>query len=418
MSEKETYPYKLLKRLAFPRFGGTEAELRAARLLQEEIAALGGKSELEAFEVPAYEIERASITVTAPFTRDIDCVAWGFSGQLPEGGVELSLRYIEMNSPIAFRGAEDLSSAAVLVNRLDEDMYQALVERRAAAILEISSDKWYQSEADLLPSELRPHHLKWGAIPTFTIRSHDATAMLRDGAETVRLELRQRSFTATSHNVAAVIGGIEPGDEWVAVTAHYDSVSITPGAWDNGSGAAVVMGLYRHFLQAPPRRTLRFLWCGSEEQGLLGSQAYVAQHKEWMPTCRMCFNYDSCGSVLGENCIDFVGPEELGSLICALCDQADFPTSVDAYIDGSDSAPFAHRGVPVVCPGRGHWASLEMHTSHDALDTVSPQKLREMVDFSVELIGRLVNAPDFPVAREIPADDADRLEKRFGPAEP
>lgn len=417
MKKTDTYAYDLLKRLAFPRFGGTEAELRAAHLLQEEIAALGGESELEPFEVPAYEIEKAAVTVTAPFTRTVDCVAWGFSGSLPEGGAELELRYIEMNSPVAFRGAEDLSGAAVLVNRLDGEMYRALAERRAAAILEIASDKWYQADADLMPTELRPHYLKWGAIPTFTIRSYDATAMLRHGAETVRLELRQHSFTAVSHNVVAVVGGTEPINEWVAVTAHYDSMAITPGAWDNGSGAAAVMGLYRHFLQNPPRRTMRFIWCGSEEQGLLGSQDYVARNKALMPACRMCFNYDSCGSVLGENCIDFVGGEELGDLLRVLCGQAGFPSSVDAYVDGSDSAPFAHAGVPAVCPGRGHWTSLEMHTSHDILDTISPGKLWEMVEFSTLLIGHFVNAPEFPVARAVPAEDAARLEERFGPAE-
>lgn len=418
MKETDTYAYDLLKRLAFPRFGGTEHELRAARILREEIAALGGKSGLESFEIPAYEIRKAGVTVTAPFPRGIDCMPWGFSGQLPEGGVELPLKYIEMNSPLAFRGMEDLSGAAVLVNRLDEEMYRELVKRRAAAILEISYDKWYLADADLIPTKMRPYHLKWGTVPTFTIRSHDATAMMRDGATTVKLELRQRSFTATSRNVVAVIEGTDPTGEWVAVTAHYDSMSITPGAWDNGSGTVVVMQLYRHFLKNPPRRTMRFIWCGSEEQGLLGSQAYVTQNKTLMPTCRMCFNYDSCGSALGENNIDFVGPEGLETQICQICDRAGFPSLVDAYIDSSDSAPFAHRGVPVVCPGRCHWQSQEGHTGRDTLDTISPQKLREMGEFSAELIGHFVNAPEFPVAREIPAGDMERLVERFGPVEP
>lgn len=418
MKKADTYAYDLLKRLAFPRFGGTEHELRAARLLQEEIAALGGQSELEPFEIPAYEIRKASVTVTAPIPRTIGCVPWGFSGQLPEGGVELPLKYIEMNSPLAFRGLEDLSGTAVLVNSLDEEMYRELVERHAAAIFEISYDKWYLADADLTPTEMRPRYLKWGTVPTFTVRSHDATAMMREGAATVRLELRQRSYTATSHNVVAVIEGTDPAGEWVAVTAHYDSMSITPGAWDNGSGAAVVMQLYRHFLKDPPRRTMRFIWCGSEEQGLLGSQAYVTQNKALMPSCRMCFNYDSCGSAIGENNIDFVGPEELEGLIRQICDQADFPSQVDAYIDSSDSAPFAHRGVPVVCPARCHWRSQEGHTGHDTLDTISPQKLWEMGEFSAGLIGHFVNAPEFPVAREIPAGDMERLVERFGPVEP
>lgn len=418
MNETDGFSYDLLKRLTFPRFGGTEHELRAALLLQEEIAALGRESELEPFDIPAYRIERAAITVTAPFTRSIDCVARGFSGQLPEGGAELPLRYIEMDSPIAFRGLEDLSGTAVLVERLGEKMYRELVERRAAAIITIASNKWYQADADLLPTEMRPNYLKWGALPTFTVRPYDAAAMLRDGAATLRLELRQRSYTATSHNVVAVVEGTEPTDEWVAVTAHYDSTSITPGAWDNGSGTAAVMGLYRHFLNHPPRRNMRFIWCGSEEQGLLGSRAYVKAHQELLPSCRMCFNFDMCGSILGNNEISFIGPEALETMVRQVCDEAGFPANVDAYVDSSDSAPFACAGVPVVCPSRGHWTFQEMHTRHDTLDTISPQKLQEMVAFSTALIGFFVNAPDFPIAREIPADAAATLEKRFGPAVP
>lgn len=415
MNATETYSYDFLKRLAFPRFGGTEHELRAAHLLQKEISSLGGQSELQAFDIPAYQIDRASITVTTPFTRSIDCVAWGFSGQLPEGGAELTLRYIEMNSPVALRGLDDLSGAAVLVNRLDEELYQALLDRRAAAILEISSDKWYQADADLLPTELRPRFSRLGIIPTFTIRAHDATAMLRDGAKTVRLELRQRSLTATSHNVVATIEGTDCSDEWVAVTAHYDSMSITSGAWDNASGAATVMALYRHFLKNPPRRTMRFIWCGSEEQGLLGSKAYTARNAALMSSCRLCFNYDLCGSVLGENAIDLVGPEELETLVKDLCDQAGFPAYVGFYVDGSDSAHFAHHGIPVVCPSRGHWTSLEYHTHHDTMDTISSQKLHEMVEFSAHMISHFVNARSFPIPRTIPADAVAELENRYGP---
>ncbi len=415
MNAAENYAYDFLNRLAFPRFGGTEHELRAARLLQEEIAALGGQSELQPFDIPAYQIERAGVTVTAPFTRSVDCVAWGFSGQFPEGGVELALQYIEMNSPAALRGLDDLSGAAVLVNRLDEELYQALLDRRAAAILEISSDKWYQADADLIPTELRPRFSKLGIIPTFTLRAHDATNLMRDGARTVRLELRQRVLPAPSHTVVATLEGTGHSDEWVAVTAHYDSMATTAGAWDNAGGAATVMALYRHFLQNPPHRTMRFIWCGSEEQGLLGSKAYTAQNAALMPSCRLCFNYDLCGSVLGENAIDLVGPEALETLVKELCDQAGFPAYVGFYVDGSDSAPFAHRGVPAVCPSRGHWTSLEYHTRHDTIDTISPQRLHEMAEFSAHMISRFVNAPDFPISRTIPADAVAELEDRYGP---
>ncbi len=82
------------------------------------------------------------------------------------------------------------------------------------------------------------------------------------------------------YNVIAEIPGSDLKDEIVMLGAHYDSWHGGTGATDNASGSAVMMEAVR-ILQAlgvKPRRTIRIaLWSG-EEQGLLGSRAYVAQH--------------------------------------------------------------------------------------------------------------------------------------------
>ncbi len=415
MKNRETYQYDLLKRLAFNRFGGTEDELRAAELLRDEISALGGEGRLMPFEIPAYEIQRCALTVTAPFIREIDCLAWGHSGQLPEGGVESALRYIELNTPAAFQAQGELSGCAVLVNSLDFDLYRELVKRHAAAIIEISADKWYRTaeSTDLLPLEMRPVYLAAGRVPVFSIRAHDAAAMRKDGAKTVRLELRQTSFTRASHNVLATIRGTENADECVVLTAHYDSVAVGDGAWDNASGAVTLMYLYAHFLEHPPKRTMRFIWCGSEEQGLLGSKAYVEKYEAELASVRMCFNFDMCGTALGDNCVDVAGSEELEELVRRLCGEAGYVAAVNRFVDSSDSASFADKGIPAVCPSRGHWTSTEFHTRYDRIDPISAEKLLEMGEFSAFLIGYFVNAETFPVPREMPEDMRERLDSCF-----
>lgn len=396
----ETYQYELLSRLCFPRFGGTDGELRAARLIQAEIAALGGQSELMPFDIPAYEIDRCAFTAGG---RSIACTAMGHSGQFPEGGITLPFRYPD-------RLSDTLAGCAVMVNSFDLETYQALAKCRAAAVIEIAPGPWYGKQA-LQSWEMRPEYLQYGQIPVFTIRAGDAMALVREGTETVHLELRQRSFTTISRNVLATLEG--SGDTSVLLTAHYDTTSASPGAWDNGSGAVTLLYIYRHFLKYPPKCTMHFVWCGAEEQGLLGSKAYAAACKDRLSSVGLCFNLDSCGTVLGENCIDIAGSETLKALTEEICREAGFPASVVRYVDGSDSAVFANCGIPAVCPGRGHWTSCEAHTRRDTIDTISPRRLHEMGEFSIFYLNRFVNADVFPVERKMPKDMVQQMKDMF-----
>ena len=62
-----TYQYDLVQRMSFVRWGGTDKELEAAKILQGEIEKFGGTSEIEEFEIPAYELEKCSVKVVAPY---------------------------------------------------------------------------------------------------------------------------------------------------------------------------------------------------------------------------------------------------------------------------------------------------------------------------------------------------------------
>lgn len=400
------YPYRLLEKLSFPRFGGTEEELRAARLLCDEITALGGQADLMPFDIPAYAIDRCTMIANG---KNIRCVAMGHSGQLPEGGVEMTLKYVESNTEAAFIAQGDLSGCAVLINAIDPDMYRELVERGAGAVIEIDGGKWFENK-ELVSVEMRPDQLTVGQVPTFTIGVRDAMEIVDAGTEKVFLELRQHSFTNTSHNVLAVLEGTDRAEESIVLTAHYDSTLTSPGACDNGSGAVTLMYIYRYFLQNRPRRTMRFIWCGSEEQGKLGSRAYVASCEAELSGVRLCYNLDSVGTILGENNIDIAGSDALKELTEQLCREWGFAAEVFVFPDNSDSAPFALKGIPAVCPCRIHWTSCDFHTRQDTIDTISARQLHEMGEFSVFYLERLVNADSFPVEREIPEELVRKLD--------
>jgi hypothetical protein len=124
------------------------------------------------------------------------------------------------------------------------------------------------------------------APPTVVMRNEDygrISRLLGDG-RTVELEFEIVNTThpegRTSYNVIAELPGSDRADEVVMVGAHLDSWHAGTGATDNAIGSAVTMEVVRILaaIGATPRRTIRLaLWSG-EEQGLLGSQAYVREH--------------------------------------------------------------------------------------------------------------------------------------------
>ena len=124
------------------------------------------------------------------------------------------------------------------------------------------------------------------AVPTLVMRNEDygrISRLLGDGMD-VQLELNivNRTYPEgkTQYNVIAEIPGTDKAQEVVMLGGHLDSWHAATGATDNAIGCAVMMEAIR-ILQAigvKPRRTIRLaLWSG-EEQGLLGSQAYVKEH--------------------------------------------------------------------------------------------------------------------------------------------
>ncbi|MBD0371143.1 MAG: M20/M25/M40 family metallo-hydrolase [Pyrinomonadaceae bacterium] len=96
----------------------------------------------------------------------------------------------------------------------------------------------------------------------------------------VDLQVEYQDKDLMGYNTVAEIPGTDLKDEVVMIGAHMDSWHSGTGATDNGAGVAVAMEAVRILkaLNLQPRRTIRIaLWSG-EEQGLLGSRAYVAQH--------------------------------------------------------------------------------------------------------------------------------------------
>jgi len=406
--------YSIVEKLSFVRYGGTEGELRAANIIMDEIKAAGGSGEFMEFEIPAYTIEKYSAKITAPFEKELDVVPFGLSGNLPEGGKELKLFYAERGSADDFACADDLSDSAVLLNSFNYDCYKRLCERNAAAFILITGKDYYTYENfELNPRNLRPKLLENGKIPGFIMRANEATEIIREGAERIYLELRQREETAVSRNILATIPGTAETNDSIILTAHYDSVKIGTGSWDNASGSAAILYLYRHFLKNPPRRTLRFVWCGSEEQGLLGSRAYAEKYSDIIGSdIKFCFNFDMCGTALGNRQVSVTGGEDLKQLAAQYCREVGSSADIAVRVHSSDSAPFADRGIPSLGLSRKS-DFAEIHCKHDLLFSLSAAQLEKDGEFAIGFVTRVADSVILPVGLGMPDSMKEQLDNYF-----
>jgi carboxypeptidase Q len=128
-----------------------------------------------------------------------------------------------------------------------------------------------------------------GAVPSVTISGEQYNMIVRYLQQNVPVKLRvnvQAQFYdddgGNAYNVVAELPGTDPvlRDEVVMIGGHLDSWHTGVGATDNADGSTTIMEAMRILkaIGARPRRTIRIALWGGEEQGLLGSKAWVAQH--------------------------------------------------------------------------------------------------------------------------------------------
>ena len=224
-------------------------------------------------------------------------------------------------------------------------------------------------------------------VPTVILRNEDygrIARMLADGiAVTLEFNIQNRTYpdARTQYNVIAEIRGTDKADEVVMLGGHLDSWHGATGATDNAIGCAIMMEAARilQTVGARPRRTIRVALWGGEEQGLLGSQAYVRQHFGSIesPTPEFAkfsayWNVDTgTGLIRGASVF---GPPEGARILAELVKPwEDFKiygatTNNSRNIGGTDSTSFANAGLPGIGTSQDP-IEYNSHTHHVNLDT-------------------------------------------------
>src|SRR5438477_8985763 len=224
-------------------------------------------------------------------------------------------------------------------------------------------------------------------LPTIVMSNEDygrITRILADGTEvTLEFNIVNRVYPEgqTSYNTVAEIPGSDKADEVIMLGGHLDSWHAATGATDNAIGCAIMMEAARILktLGVKPRRTIRVaLWSG-EEEGLLGSQAYVKEHfgsfeapKPGYEKFGGYFNIDSgTGRVRGAGVF---GPPQAANIMRDILKPFKDDGVVGAApsrsrnLGGSDNTSFNQAGLPGIGMGQDP-IEYQSNTWHTNLDT-------------------------------------------------
>ena len=386
---------------AYPRTGGSAEELKTAEYLRGVCAEVGLDAHLEAFEVDMATVHEATLTVDG---REYPCKGYLCAGS---GEVEAPLYYLTDSDKYTLSLCK--GKIVIFDGYLGYWRYRELIENGAVGFISYDGNVNF-ADRDIDHRELRSFVSKGEKLLGVNINAKDAVDIINRDGKLAKITLRQDEYKGSSHNVVADIKG--ETDRQIVFTAHYDSTSLSQGAYDNMSGCVGLVGLAEYFLKNTPRYSLRFIFCGSEERGLLGSKAYCEAHEKELENVDLVINLDMIGCIMGKFIACATCEEALVSYITYLGCELGFQVKAYQDVYSSDSTPFADKGVPAVSFARAAGRDLApIHNSYDTAAVMKTERMIEDIEFIRAFASRMANSTICPVAREIPENVKGKLDE-------
>jgi carboxypeptidase Q len=218
-------------------------------------------------------------------------------------------------------------------------------------------------------------------------------------------------------NTIGRIQGSERPDEYVMMSAHFDSWDGGSGATDNGTGTLVMMEAMRilKLVYPNPKRTILVGHWSGEEQGLIGSRAWTEDHPEVLAGLQALFNQDNgtgrirtvsgAGGLVGiaEHLEAWAAqlPRELSDSI-----QFRAPAAVPGPPGGTDSAVFSCKATPAFGLGALGWNYNQQtwHTNRDTFDKVVFDDLRHNATLTAMLVYLASEDPELISRERLPGE--------------
>jgi hypothetical protein len=335
------------------------------------------------------------LELSGPVQFPVSLVSEGLSPATPPDGLEGRLIDVGDGTEAEFaRAGSTLKGAILIVHAKVSYTWQDLfaeymqpppiidraMKAGAAAILWTS-----QRERKLLYRHTNSLDGKIEPIPQAVVAREDALRLERaaaayPGKVRVRLIMPNRiGGPVDQFNVVGEIRGYEKPDEIVVLGAHLDSWELGTGALDNGCNAAMVIEAARAIKASGllPRRTIRFILFSGEEQGLLGSWAYVQAHRAEMDKYRAAVVFDmGIGRVTGYS---LGGRRDIEPAVRDILRPfAGWGVDNHTYDAeaGTDHLDFQLEGVPTLVANQE--VANYLHNYHAASDTFDKVDIREL----------------------------------------
>jgi carboxypeptidase Q len=381
-----------------PRIAGSPAEARARAWSVAKLKRLGfANVRIEEFPVTYFARGAESAEILAPFPQPLAVTALGGSGFTPSGGI--SGEVVGFDSVDALELAPDSAVRGKIVfvdHRMaptqDGSGYgqfgaprrsgPSIASRKGAIAIVVRS---IGTDNNRTPHTGSMNFAEGvSPIPAGALSIPDAQqlerALKRGKPVFLRLALEGTRTPSTSGNVIAEVPGRDPALPAVLVACHLDSWDLGTGAVDDGAGCAIVAAAAKRIMDAGrPLRTIRIVWFGSEEVGLVGGFAYAERHKgePLYAVAESDFGADRIWKVdskLGKD-----REPEARQLAAALAPLG-IVTGVFDDAQGSDITPLLLAGAPGVTLNQDGSRYFDLHhTSNDTLDKIDREQLRQNV---------------------------------------
>lgn len=396
----------LLKKIAFERVAGSKEEYKAAMIIKQEIEKIGLTAQIEPFEIEFPEEVSATFQVLEPVVREFEVTGVGLAGVTEN----LTGEFLYIDDLDSINLAQAKSKIVLFNGGLTFKNYKKIVEAGAIGFVTFNGSV-YDESIDIDERYLRPKLQELGKLPGVNMTIHDAEQLVRMNPTKVKLAVSGKVATRTSHNVVVTVPG-EIEEEVICFSGHYDSVRHSKGVYDNATGVLAILDFLKYFSHKKPKRTLKFLWCGTEERGLVGSTAYVAAHKETIDQYKLNINIDMLGVVLGKDIACVTGEEAVTHYIDFVAKEQGFGIQTSTGVYPSDSTPFADAGVPAITFARGAApGGATIHSKKDVIDFISVESFNKTVDFVLSFANRIIESEVFPIPTTMPEKMKDELDK-------
>ncbi|WP_109210026.1 MULTISPECIES: M20/M25/M40 family metallo-hydrolase [Microbacterium] len=331
-----------------------------------QLEAAGYTPEVQEFEFPYFEenseLIRVAGGVTTEFVDGEDFLRNRFDSGSPEGSATGSLVLVDLASP-------DNTSGCTVADFGDLPDDSVVLVQRGGCGFAVKALNAQQAGAEGViirnnPGDDTLINMIGDAtgltIPAVFVTHSVGVDLASTPGATVTVTVDYEQDTRLAWNVLAETGSGND-DNTVMAGAHLDSVQDGAGINDNGSGSAALLETAIQMQKTKPNNTVRFAWWGAEEEGLLGSEHYVAElSDEEIEDIALYLNFDMIGSPNymfgiydGDNSGGTAAPgfipegsAQIEDVFEAFYDGRDLPSQDSEFSGRSDYGPFIAVGIP------------------------------------------------------------------------